>query len=1155
MRDTSSWAKDIRKALRESDELKEYVESILPYADQEAQNKEIQRLARLITDVELGLTLLAQVAPKDPATSVSVLLLGYRFPFESLQNDANWQKIQNALFYLIRRKGRQWEQCLKEYIQLPETLKIFELTQPQDTPRQIPCTIFPRRWREIYLPTLSVVPPHKKIPLHLAHEGYCYVTIRHRGESVEVPIYIPQAVANLPNSANRASFQRTRQANNPSATVTLEELLEDAQEIDELLKHSGQKPENFYKRLSRVALQLYDANTDDFQPGNKLTLEKLVHIVGLLNVGKSTLLQVLIYHFAKKGFRCALIVNDVVEAVRLAYLFRFGMDIPAVPILGNNRAEQLKKVYEPILQTQGEEIDRGAIHPAWRWFSHVCPLLALVKAEEKWEFGNEPCHNLYHNKDRQQDPDDDDFEDKDKYTCPFYYQCPRHQLEKDIATATVWILTPASLIHTPVPRQVFLERNIRSGNFVYKKVRFAEAVYSECDFLFVDEADRVQVQLDEKFAPDEVLLDNSANSFLNKLGHNISPLYNSNRISMTAPLFKTWTIAQFDAQKAINHICPLLYGNEELVNWLGNSPFTGYSLFARLIGDRVSPQEEEKPAQKQKKTRQGYNKEREEERKQRQQLLETLREFFRHPLNPRKGGKLANIALTALSLDDIDIVLEDIEKWWLDWLNTNEIDCPEKEEFKQLKLQTYFAILIAILDNRLGFLVDNLNEIRQFIDLHDLSEWLVQRPPRDYLPIIPSSPVGNILGFQYTRDRTSKGGKLQYFRYVGVGRALLLNFPTLWAVDNWDGPHTILISGTSYAPGSPAYHIKEKPTVLLEPADNNTAGDVGIRDSKFYLSPQQSDGEYIAISGLKPDPRKEAALKMVKAICNSPGKANNFLDRVFEEIQNLARENRDKWGDRELILLINNSYDEAEWVGSNLKSYYRKNLDEIQILRRDNAPEDLSGIRRGQIGEIKDFPIRVLSAVLMAMERGVNPLNKQGIAAFGAAVFLCRPMPVPDDWQSTVRQLNHWALKHEQDPSFYEIGDKLDRVGDIFYHRAVAKMLELNCRAFGFKQLTPEERSVLCWTQLVSIWQIIGRLVRGGVPCIVHFLDVKFAPQSAEGGMDKETTSLLIGIIKQLEAAMDGQDLRPYEKTLANALYGAFYNALRNTEGLKQLQE
>jgi Ni2+-binding GTPase involved in maturation of urease and hydrogenase len=65
-----------------------------------------------------------------------------------------------------------------------------------------------------------------------------------------------------------------------------------------------------------------------------------------LNVGKSTLLEVLIYHLAKQGYRCGLIVNDVVARVRLASLFWHGMGISAAPVLGTKRSEQLEKIYQ-----------------------------------------------------------------------------------------------------------------------------------------------------------------------------------------------------------------------------------------------------------------------------------------------------------------------------------------------------------------------------------------------------------------------------------------------------------------------------------------------------------------------------------------------------------------------------------------------------------------------------------------------------------------------------------------------------------------------------------------------------------------------------------------------------------------------------------------
>jgi pPIWI RE three-gene island domain Z len=1167
MRNINQWGMNLRKVLRENDDLISYVQVNLPEANEFIQSQEVERLAKVITEVELGLTLLREVAPQQPAISVHALLIGHRFPVSELNSDQKWLLVQKARFYLVRRKGKQWERSLAEYVSIPKSIRIFDFQDSIDVPKLIPSTTLPQRI-QVYQKTLSQTPPLQKRDVELATKGYWFAKISYKGNTaVEVPIKISEAVANIACKPT-VSFQSRRTAKNPPHTVNFDDLLLDAQEMDEKLRISGYEPENYYERLSGIALKLYDVSSNDYQPGKKLHIDQLVHIVGLLNVGKTTVLEVLTYHFASRKERCALVVSDVASTVRLASLFREALGIAAAPILGTQRAQQLEKVYEPILATTGEDIEKGALHPAWRWFSPVCPLLAMVQSEEKWEFGDEPCHNLYQKNLKKQKnyEDDEDDDESEKSTCPFYYKCPRHQLERDIAEAIVWILTPASLVHTRVPKQVLTE-----------KLTFAEAIYRECKYLFIDEADRVQVQLDEAFAPDEVLLDNSNNSFLNKLGINISPIYNSNRVSMTAYWFESWTNAQYDAQKTINRMCPYLYKQSRLVEWLGNEPFTGRSLFARIIHDiefgnaQASQQSPPKP-KKSKLTRRQTIQLRQQnmlaglvpskQRQRRQELMETFEGFLQAPLSRSRGGKLSEIALGILSGETDPVIGAEVAEWWKNFLEIHSLQIPINEQFEDLIRNTIFAILVTILDNRLIFLVDNFSTIRSFIDLHDTSQTLVHRPPRDYLPVIPAAPMGNILGFKYTRDRANKqGGKLEYFRYVGIGRYLLLNFPTLFAADEWDGPHTVIISGTSYAPGSPAYHIRRKPDILLEPDKNNhTAGDAGIAQSEFFYSPQKRmDGEHIAVSGLLPRARENAVEEMVKAIYNQYAHATSFLDDLFETLEEKEKHDPKIWGDRGRILIITNSYGEAALVETILKPLYKhvNNIDEIAVLRRDNAPANLAGIPRSKIRNLKDLPHKIVVAPLMALERGHNILNDKRIAAFGAVLFLCRPMPVPDDWQTTVQQINDWALNNVSESSFYQPllskGETLtlNTAQEKFYAQSLVKMIELNCRARYFQHLFDDELTVLCWTQLVSIWQVIGRLVRGGVPCIVHFLDKKFAPQSAAHQVDTQKTSLLVGILKELEKAVDPKDKEPWELTLAISLYGAFLNALQQTRKLK----
>ena len=442
----------------------------------------------------------------------------------------------------------------------------------------------------------------------------------------------------------------------------------------------------------------------------------------------------------------------------------------------------------------------------------------------------------------------------------------------------------------------------------------------------------------------------------------------------------------------------------------------------------------------------------------------------------------------------------------------------------------------------------------RLIDLHDISEALIHRPPLDYLPVMPQAPVGNILGFRYIGNRGKRGGKLEYFRYVGVGRTLLLRFPTLFAIDGWDGAHTVLVSGTSYVPGSPAYHLRVKPTVLLRPASS----DAGIAESEFSFSHRTgSDGDFIAISGMPPDLRRVAIESMIKSISQSTRRQqqNSFLDQIFERLTELERENSCWWADRQRILIIVGSYVESELAATLLRREYvidSADSEGVMSLRRDNAPAHKFGIPRSQIQERYS---EIVIAPLMALERGHNILNSGGKAAFGAAIFLNRPMPVPDDWQAIVRQLNDWAVVNEKNSDLYSnmLAGKtlsLTTASSYFYQLAIRKMRELNAIPMKYAALTPSERSVLCSTQMVRIWQIIGRLVRGGVPCLVYFMDVKFAPKSAIREQDTETTSLLVGIIQELESYMAASSSAA--RNLSRSLYGAFLNSLKNTNNLRK---
>lgn len=1147
MRDTSNWYQSELKVLKSEPQLIKFVEQ------KNGTKREVTRLASLILRVELGLTLLHPIAPEEPATTVRDLLSGYRYPASG--SDENWMMVRIARFYLLRLKGKRWVDFLSEYLTLPDNLKAYQLRDP-DSPVSL-SGAYHNRIR-LYQDTIRRVPRHQTRTPKIVDSGrWLAKAIFKDREAVEIPVWISQEVLDaIPNAAqSQVTFYKTRQDDNPPVPVSLADLASSAKEMDKKLnkgiKNNGGEKSNYHKRFQEMEVWLHNSHSDDFEKEDYLTIDKMLHIVGLLNVGKSTLLEILTYDFAKQKKRCALIVNDVASSVRLASLFKHKLGIPAAPILGSNRAEQSKKIYEALLKNEGEDMMQGVAHPVQEWFSTQCPLLSFVESDEIWEFGKEPCHTLYQKQSESSESsnivsmDEDIIDDlytigqKSKptirnRTCPFYYGCPRHQLERDIAAAYVWVLTPASFVHTPVPMMAFAEN-----------IRFAEAVYRECDFLFVDEADRVQVQFDEHYAPAEDLV--KVDAFLNKLGLGIAKINNSNRSHTYSRLWVNWEQANNNVSSAVIRIYNLLSEQIWLVKWLGKIPFYSQGVFDRIIrellvpknatesiDDSVLPISDLSLAQ--------INLSQEVLRLRRQ-----IDGFLKDPLNRRKGGDLTDVANDLINNPDQNQALIYLGQWCEGWLEHNGLVLTDPVEVVQLVHKLRFAILVTVLDHHLIYLVDNLPAFQDLNELQDVVYSLVHRPPLDYLPVIPESPVGNLLGFLYQPSQDYRGGNLSYFRYIGVGRYLLLKFDELFLVDGRVGPHTILISGTSYAPDSPAYHISHAPKVLLKSA--KSSGD--ISKSRFFAKPKLNEqGKHVSISGKQAEDREEAFAQMIAAI--SKGQPC-FIDGVFNELADRgnSKDNvtRKLWHDRKRILAITGSYDNAQFACQRLRERYRAlEIDAIQTLKRDNSPEQQDGVARSKVQDLRHTSTQLIFAPLMALERGHNILNEKKIAAFGAIFFLNRPMPVPDDWQTTVRQLNAWGLAKMSSGYAH---NTISQQADEFAKGAFTLMNSLTSRSPLFKHLKPEERAILCATLAVSIWQTIGRGVRGGVPILVYFLDKMFAPLSAKGKQDDETTSLLVGIIKVLDSWMN--DPRPYQRTVARELYGIFLEILKNTEDLNHV--
>ena len=193
-------------------------------------------------------------------------------------------------------------------------------------------------------------------------------------------------------------------------------------------------------------------------------------------------------------------------------------------------------------------------------------------------------------------------------------------------------------------------------------------------------------------------------------------------------------------------------------------------------------------------------------------------EMLAYLRSPNVEAPLQRLADELLLRGENSVNLSDRENEALQWLrhgysgdSLTNID----ETLLLLKLKS--ISITAILDNELKSIFDGWDVAEAAYSLGSTGNLPFQRPPRDYGALVPRSPTGNLFGFRYERDEAGDA-RIEMFRCSGAGRWLLTNLhQTFRWLDGIDGPHVMLLSGSSWAPGSSSYHIQAPVDGVLMP--------------------------------------------------------------------------------------------------------------------------------------------------------------------------------------------------------------------------------------------------------------------------------------------------------------------------------------------------
>lgn len=1074
-------------------------------------------------DVELGLRLVERLFPQESPALVPLLLSGYPINRIRELNTNELGMLARSRCLLPYFQGtRAWEDALRQYREVVQRHRLYDiLDDPGSTAIRQTVTLCPDRVN-IYDKALTDRIPHaarRNSPVKANTEYYFMQrnadTNSRDWLAVEFPAYIVNRPSEGPSPVLRELEERL------PLTIQWDDLRATAEWMDEKEEelrraNNANVPKSGW--ASRFERMLLDTDLAGSDIASSFKLDGLFHMVGMVGSGKSTLMNVMAVWAARGGLRIVLVVGDVVDVIETADRF-VNLGLKATPILGEHSRDEHRRKLEKIVQNDAAMASDTSFAP-WkdsrlRWTSPICVLGQFLKNRGDSPGispGEEPCDRLMNKMDM----------GSRRHNCPLESLCPVKRARTQMADAQIWVATPASLLSTRAPR-----------NAIDSNIRMLELAYRRSDVIIVDETDRVQMQMDDSFAPSDVLIgENNSNGWMQQVNFAIAE---SAGISISGAMreygIDNWTNNQTMAFNATRGLIALGVRNVEIHNWLGEPRQNLFSAF--MLADRLHREtikdlglEIALPVE----------------------LTQVLDDFM-------DGDSLLHIMAMRLATDHESATLEATENRVVEWLESSYYHgLSDLVNVGLFRLKLKAVMFTTLMEYYLKLMVDGWDVAESVYDLSSRANQLFQRPPRDYAPIMPVLPMGNIFGFRYRKAGADyRDAEISFIRGVGMGRWIITHLHDLFQdLDGIPGPHVMLVSGSSWAPGSSDYHVEAEVNAILRVPSDEVAA-IEKTQCFFETAPYFDGGPAIRVSGTQAQRRLDALTGIIKHLTErvSSPSGKNRLEREIERLDS----------ERRRILMIVGSYDEAKQVASQLNRMlggsdlrncvFRLERDDFgettDPLRPDGLSEDRGYLQRGLVRNFANQSPGILVAPYGAIGRGHNIVLADGMAAIGSIYFLIRSLEVPYQFDSAVRDVNSLAMRQWESQGYvrgslveYIQKDRGRWMGE--WRKALA-----NPSFYG--RSDKRQHDDVVWTQLVSIWQTVGRGVRGGAPVRVHFCDAAFAPRTARGkyGKDSIHTSLLVGMRDILDKfnRMDGRD-----SAITKALYSPWSNALSNIDGL-----
>ena len=253
-----------------------------------------------------------------------------------------------------------------------------------------------------------------------------------------------------------------------SICIELEKLLDCAKEMKVI------NPKDYCFEILKSNI-IKKVNGKEVLPADRLTINQVQNIVGMVGAGKSTLIKVLAF-WANKNNKKMVVVLDTVSEVMHLWEYLNGLSVDCAPLVGRKeRLKYINQLANPEKTCLSEKVSQ--------YLTTACLIDGMNDSEDaSLTYGAEPCYSLNKN--------------QKSHICPYFDFCLGARMMRECYEKNIILTTVSGYAMTKVGKNREL---------------FLNVVLDRFDIVIFDESDRCQKTLDQLFMPET-----SFNAYINE---------------------------------------------------------------------------------------------------------------------------------------------------------------------------------------------------------------------------------------------------------------------------------------------------------------------------------------------------------------------------------------------------------------------------------------------------------------------------------------------------------------------------------------------------------------------------------------------------------------------------------------------------------------